>query len=125
MKNARYMTALVVALALPYLVVGLFGGGSDSARTLQAGLLVLVIAGITFGWMTWRGKRVDPERDEREDFLMLRAMSFSFYVTLIAVSTYSMWPFSPAGAAADASIWLVAVVWGSFLVGYVYNLVRH
>jgi uncharacterized membrane protein len=125
MKNARYMTALVAALALPYLIVGLFGGGPNAARTLQAGLLMLVLTGIVFAWMIRRGKRVDPERDEREEYLMLRAMAFSFYVMLIAVSTYSMWPFTPASAAADASIWLVAAAWGSFLAGYIYNAARH
>lgn len=125
MKNARRMTALVVALALPYLVVGLFGGGPNAARTFQAGLLMLALTGMVFGWMIWRGKRVDPEGDEREDYLLLRAMAFAFYVTIIAVSTYFMWPFTAAGAAADASIWLLAVLWGSFIVGYIYNQARH
>jgi membrane protease YdiL (CAAX protease family) len=125
MKNARYMILLVVALALPYLIVGLFAGGSNAARTFQAGLLMLVLSGAVFGWMIWRGKKVDPERDERENLHILKAMAFAFYVMIIAVGTYVQWPASPAGGAVDASIWLSAVLWGSFLVGYVYNQVRH
>jgi membrane protease YdiL (CAAX protease family) len=124
MKNARNMILLVAALALPYLIVGLFAGGMNAARTLQAGALMLVLAGVVFGWMIWRGKKVDPEADERERLILQRAMAFAFYVMLIAVGTYFMWPFTTAGSASDASLWLVAIQWGSFLTGYIYNSVR-
>jgi predicted permease len=125
MKNARYMSLLVAALGLPYLIVGLFAGGPNSARTLQAGVLLIVISAAAFGWMIWRGKRVDPQQDERENLHVLKAMAFSFYVMIIAVGTYVQWPPVPGGGTVDASIWLSAVLWGSFLVGYVYNQVRH
>jgi membrane protease YdiL (CAAX protease family) len=125
MKNARYMVLLVVALALPYLIVGLVAGGPNAARTVQAGILMLVLTGVVFGWMIWRGKRVDSARDEREDYLLLKAMSFSFYVMIIAVGTYVQWPPAAGGGSVDASVWLSAILWGSFLVGYVYNSVRH
>jgi membrane protease YdiL (CAAX protease family) len=125
MKNARYMILLVVALALPYLIVGLFAGGPNAARTFQAGALMLVLSALAFGWLIWRGKKVDPEQDERERYLIMKSMAFSFYVMIIAVGTYTQWPPSPAGGAVDASIWLSAILWGSFLLGYVYNRARH
>jgi membrane protease YdiL (CAAX protease family) len=125
MKNARYMILLMAALALPFLIVGLFAGGPNAARTFQAGVLLLVIAGAAVGWLLWRRKRVDPEQDEREDFLLLRSMAFSFYVMIIAVGTYVQWPALPGGGSVDASLWLSAILWGSFLVGYVYNSIRH
>jgi membrane protease YdiL (CAAX protease family) len=125
MKNARYMILLMAALALPFLIVGLFAGGPNAARTFQAGVLLLVIAGAAVGWLLWRRKRVDPEQDEREDFLLLRSMAFSFYVMIIAVGTYVQWPALPGGGSVDASLWLSAILWGSFLFGYVYNSIRH
>jgi predicted permease len=125
MRNARYMSLLVAALALPYLIVGLVAGGPNSARTLQAGVLLIVIAAASFGWMIRRGKRVDPQQDERENLHLLKATAFSFYVMIIAVGTYVQWPPTPTGGAVDASLWLSAILWGSFLVGYVYNQVRH
>lgn len=125
MKTARYTTLLVLALALPFLIVGLGAGGPNAARTFQAGLLMLALAGSVIGWMVWRGKKVDPEGDEREDFLVLRSMGFSFYVMIIAVQTYVIWPLDKNGNAVDAGIWLSAALWGSFLVGYVYNRIRH
>jgi predicted permease len=125
MKNARYMSLLVAALALPYLIVGLFAGGPNAARTLQAGVLLIAISAVAFGWMIWRGKRVDPQQDERENHHLLRATAFSFYVMIIAVGTYVQWPPTPGGGVVDASLWLSAILWGSFLVGYVYNLIRH
>jgi membrane protease YdiL (CAAX protease family) len=125
MKNARYMSAWVAAMALPYLIVGIFGGGPNAARTLQAGVLLLVLTGIVFGWMIWRGKKVDPEGDEREGFLYLRSMAFSFYVMIIATGTYVLWPVDSAGHGVDASLWLSATLWGSFLAGYVYNRFKH
>jgi uncharacterized membrane protein len=125
MKTARNTTLLVLALALPYLIVGAFAGGPNAARTFQAGLLMLVLAGLVVAWMIRRRKKVDPEQDEREDFLLLKATAFSFYVMIIATGTYVLWPAGGAGGSVDASLWLSAALWGSFLVGYVYYRLRY
>jgi hypothetical protein len=125
MKRARYTSLLLAAFALPYLIVGLFAGGPNAARTLQAGALMLVLAGAVIAWMLWRRKPVDPEQDEREQYLLLRSMAFSFYMMIIAVGTYLQWPPTPAGGTIDASLWLSAVLWGSFLAAYIYNSLRH
>jgi hypothetical protein len=125
MRNARYTVLLVTAFALPNLIVGVFAGGPNAARTLQAGLLMIVSMALLFGWMIWRGKRVDPEGDEREDYILLKSMAFSFYVMIIATGTYVQWPLDSAGHNVDASLWLSAILWGSFLVGNIYNRLRH
>jgi small-conductance mechanosensitive channel len=125
MKSARYTALLVSAFALPYLFVGIFAGGPNASRTLQAGLLMVVAAGAVIGWLLWRRKKVDPEQDEREDYLLLRATAFSFYVMLVAVGTYVLWPLDATGHAIDAGLWLSAALWGSFLIGYVYSRIRH
>jgi predicted permease len=125
MRNARYTVLLVSVFAVPYLIVGIFAGGPNSARTLQAGVLMIAASALVIGWMIWRRKRVDSEQDEREDFLLLRATAFSFYVMAIALGTYVMWPVDGAGRTPDFSLWLTAILWGSFLVGYMYNRARH
>jgi uncharacterized membrane protein YidH (DUF202 family) len=125
MKSARYTALLVAAFAVPSLIVGLFAGGANAARTLQAGVLMIAISALVIGWMLWRRKRVDPQQDEREDFLVLRSMAFSAYVMIIATGTYVMWPVDGAGRTPDFSLWLTAILWGSFLVGYIYNRAKH
>jgi predicted permease len=125
MRNARYTVLLVSVFAVPYLIVGIFAGGPNSARTLQAGVLMIAASALVIGWMIWRRKRVDSEQDEREDFLLLRATAFSFYAMAIALGTYVMWPVDGAGRTPDFSLWLTAILWGSFLVGYMYNRARH
>ena len=126
MKSIRQVILTIgAAMVLPYLIVGAFGGGPNSAKTLQAGLLMIPALVALAAWAYWRRNKMDDDDDEREDYLLLRAMAFGFYVMIAAVMTYFLWPATSPGTTVDATWWLVGALWGSVVVGYVYNRVRH
>ena len=94
-------------------------------RLIGGGIFLLVVSGVAAAVMAWRGRRMDEAQDEREDFIVGRAMRFSFCVMAVAVQAYWAWQFAAEGNAGDTSFWLLVALWGSFGLGYVYNEVRH
>ncbi len=125
MRTARTTMLFAAILALPYFAVGLFSDGDHASKLLESGLFLLVVAGAGAAWMAWRGKKIDEAQDERGAFIAGNAMKFSFVVMAVAVQVYWALQFADQGNAGDTSFWLLVALWGSFLCGYVYNVVRH
>jgi uncharacterized membrane protein len=125
MRTARTTMLFAAVLALPYLAVGLFSDGKYASRLIGGGVILLVVAGVASAFMAWRGKRIDEAQDERQIFLTSNAMRFSFVVMAVAVQAYWALQFARLGNAGDSSFWLLVTLWGSLLVGYVYNTIRH
>ena len=125
MRTARTTILIALVLSLPYLVTGIISDGPNAGRLIQGGIVLLVIAGAAAAFMAWRGRRLDEAQDERQDFIIGKAMRFSFCVMAVAVQAYWAWQFAAEGNAGDSSFWLLVTLWGSFGLGYLYNEVRH
>jgi len=125
MRTAKTTILIAVVLALPYLVTGVISDGPYAGRLIGGGIVLLVIAGAAAAFMAWRGRRMDETQDEREDFIVGRAMRFSFCVMAVAVQAYWAWQFAAQGNDGDSSFWLLVALWASFGLGYVYNEVKH
>lgn len=125
MRTARTTLLIAVVLALPYPVVGVFSDGPHAGRLVQGGIVLLVVAGAAAAFMAAKGRRLDEAQDERQDFIMGKAMRFSFWVMAVAVQAYWAWQFAAEGNGGDTSFWLLVALWGSFLLGYIGNAVRH
>jgi hypothetical protein len=125
MRTARTTMVFAAVLALPYLTIGLLSDGPYAHRLLGGAVVLLVICSAAAAWMAWRGARIDEAQDERQAFIVGNAVRFSFVVMAVAVQAYWAWQFARLGNAGDSSFWLLVALWGSFAVGYVYNLLRH
>ena len=125
MRTAKTTILIAVVLALPYLATGVISDGPYAGRLIGGGIVLLVIAGAAAAFMAWRGRRMDETQDEREDFIVGRAMRFSFCVMAVAVQAYWAWQFAAQGNDGDSSFWLLVALWASFGLGYVYNEVKH
>ena len=125
MRTAKQTILIAVVLALPYLVTGIFSDGPYAGRLIQGGIVLLVIAGAAAAFMAWRGRRMDEAQDERQEYIVGKAMRFAFCVMAVAVQAYWAWQFALEGNSGDSSFWLLVALWGSFGLGYVYNEVRH
>ena len=125
MRTAKTTLFIAAVLALPYLVIGVFSDGPHAGRLIGGGVVLLVISGLAAAFMAWRGRRMDEAQDERQDFIVGKAMRFAFCVMAVAVQAYWAWQFANLGNAGDSSFWLLVALWGSFGLGYAYNLVRH
>jgi hypothetical protein len=125
MRTAKQTILIAVVLALPYLVTGIISDGPYAGRLIGGGVVLLVIAGAAAAFMTWRGRRLDEAQDERQAFVVGRAMRFSFCVMAVAVQAYWAWQFAAQGNDGDSSFWLLVALWASFGLGYVYNEARH
>jgi len=125
MRTARTTILIAAVLALPYLVIGIVSDGPHAGRLWEGGAVVLVIAGAAAAFMAWRGCRLDEAQDERQDFIVGKAMRLTFWVMAVAVQAYWAWQFAELGNAGDTSFWLLVALWGSFLLGYLYNSARH
>jgi hypothetical protein len=116
---------IAVVLAAPYLVIGLWSDGPHAGRLVGGGLVLLALSGVAAAFKAWRGKRLDETQDERQAFLVDKAMRFSFYVMAVAVQAYWAWQFAHLGNEGDSSFWLLVALWGSFGAGYVFSAARH
>ena len=125
MRTAKQTILIAVVLALPYLVTGIISDGPYAGRLIGGGIVLLVIAGAAAAFMAWRGRRLDEAQDERQAFVVGKAMQFSFCVMAVAVQAYWAWQFAAQGNDGDSSFWLLVALWASFGLGYVYNEVRH
>ena len=125
MRTAKQTMTIAVVLALPYLVTGIVSDGPHAGRLIQGGIVLLVIAGVAAALMAWKGRRLDEAQDERQDLVIGKAAKFSFFVMAVAVQAYWAWQFAAEGNAGDSSFWLLVALWGSFLLGYVYNEIRN
>jgi hypothetical protein len=125
MRTAKTTILIAAVLALPYLLIGLLSDGEYADRLIGGGIFLLVVSGVAAAVMAWRGRRMDEAQDEREDFIVGRAMRFSFCVMAVAVQAYWAWQFAAEGNSGDTSFWLLVALWGSFGLGYVYNQLRH
>jgi len=125
MKTAGQTILIAAVLSLPYLVIGIISDGPYAGRLIGGGVVLLVIAGAAAAYMAWRGRRLDEAQDERQDYIVGKAMRFSFCVTAVAVQAYWAWQFAAQGNEGDSSFWLLVALWASFGLGYAYNAVRH
>ena len=125
MRTAKQTIVIAVVLALPYLVTGIVSDGPHAGRLIQGGIVLLVIAGVAAAVMVWKGRRLDEAQDERQDLIIGKTAKFSFFVMAVAVQAYWAWQFAAEGNAGDTSFWLLVALWGSFLLGYVYNEIRN
>jgi hypothetical protein len=125
MRTARTTLLIAVVLALPYLVIGVWSNGPHAGRLIGGGCVLLAVVAVAAAWMAWRGRSVDEAQDERQRYIVGNSMRFSFCVMAVAVQAYWAWQFAQYGNSGDSSFWLLVALWGSFLGGYIYNLVRH
>ena len=125
MRTAKTTILIAVVLSLPYLVTGIISDGPYAGRLIGGGIVLLVIAGAAAAYMAWRGRRLDEAQDERQDYIVGKAMRFSFCVMAVAVQAYWAWQFAAQGNEGDSSFWLLVALWVSFGLGYAYNAVRH
>jgi hypothetical protein len=125
MRTAKQTIVIAVVLALPYLVTGIVSDGPHAGRLIGGAIVLLVIAGAAAAVMAWKGRRLDEAQDERQAFVIGKAAKFSFFVMAVAVQAYWAWQFAAEGNAGDTSFWLLVALWGSFLLGYVYNEIRN
>jgi hypothetical protein len=123
MRAARRTIFLAMALAAPCLFIGLVMPGQYGGKLIGSGLVILIPCAMVAAWQWWRGMKADREQDEREDTIIARSCLFAFVVMAVVISGYYSWRFSIVGPD-EPSFWLVAVLWGSFAVAYVYNRVR-
>lgn len=123
MRTARRTLIIALALAAPYLAIGLFMPGQYGAKLVMSGLVLLVPCAVAAAWMWWRGEKTDRDQDEREEAIVSAATRFAFFVMAVVVQAYYAWRFSLVGPS-EPSFWLVAALWGSFAFAYVYNRVR-
>jgi type VI protein secretion system component VasK len=123
MRTARRTLITAAALAAPYLAVGLLAPGPFAGKLIWSGLILLGMCAVAAAWMAWRGARVDREQDEREEAIVSASSRFAFFVMAVAVQGYYAWRFSVVGPD-EPSFWLVAALWGSFAMAYIYNRVR-
>lgn len=123
MRTARRTLIIALALAAPYLAVGLLAPGPFGGKLVGSGLVLLVPCAVVAAWMWWRGEKVDREQDEREDAILSASARFAFIAMAVVVQGYYAWRFSAVGPS-EPSFWLVAALWGSFAIAYVYNRVR-
>lgn len=124
MRTARNTMLLAVALAAPYILVGIASEGPYASRVLQGGLVLLGIVAAVAVWMWRQGARLDREQDERERLIFYKSASFTCLVTAVALQTYWAARFAVEGNSGDDVFWLLVVAWGSFAASYVYNRVR-
>jgi hypothetical protein len=123
MRTARRTLITAGALAAPYLAVGLLMSGPFARKLVWSGLILLVPCAALAAWMWRQGEKVDREQDEREEAIVSASTRFAFFVMAVVVQGYYAWRFAIVGPA-EPSFWLVAALWGSFAVAYVYNRVR-
>lgn len=124
MRTARTTMLIAAVLALPYVVIGIFSDAPHAGRLLQGGIVLLVVAGVAAAFMAVKGRRMDEAQDERQSFIMGKAMQLSFWVMAVAVQAYWAWQFAAEGNGGDTSFWLLVALWGSFLFGYIVNALR-
>ena len=124
MRTARRTMMLAVALAAPYLLVGLVSNGPFAARVLQGGLILLLLCGLLATWMWRQGARLDRDQDEREELIVGRSATFTCLVAAVAIQTHWAMSYSARGDAGDDIFWVLVVFWGAFAGSYVFNRVR-
>jgi len=124
MRTARNTMLLGVALAAPYLLVGVFSDGEFAGRVLQGGIVLLVLVGAAAVWMWRRGARLDREQDERARLVLHRTATFTCFATGVAIQAYWALHFAVQGNAGDDAFWLLVAFWGAFAGSYIYNLLR-
>lgn len=123
MRTARRTLMMALALAAPCFIVGLLMPGPYAGKLIQSGLVVLVPCAATALWMWRRGAAIDREQDEREEAILSASTRTSFFVMAVVVQAYYAWRFASVGPD-EPSFWLVAALWGSFAISYIYNRVR-
>jgi hypothetical protein len=123
MRTARITMIMAAALAAPDLLIGLLATGPYAAKLVWSGLVLLGICAVAAVWMWRAGERIDREQDEREEAILSASTRMAFFATAVVVQAYYAWQFSINGPA-EPSFWLVAAVWGSFALAYVYNRIR-
>lgn len=123
MRTARRTLIMALALAAPYLVIGLFMPGQYGGKLVGSGLVLLVPCAIAAAWMWRLGERVDREQDEREAAITSASARFGFFTMAVVVQGYYAWRFALIGPS-EPSFWLVVALWGSFSAAYLYNRVR-
>jgi hypothetical protein len=124
MKSALKTLLLVTALGVPTIAIGLLSPGPFAQRVLGGGIVLLVLGGAGAAYEALRGPKADRESDERADYILGRAMKFTFFTTAVAIQVYWSYTFSLTGNAGDTVFILVVVFWFSFLGAYAYNLLR-
>ncbi len=124
MRTVRNTMLLAIALAAPYVLVGLLSNGPYASRVLQGGLVLLIVVAAVSVWMWRQGPRIDREQDERERLILYRSASFTLLVTAVALQTYWAMRFAADGNAGDDVFWLLVVFWGTFGGSYAYNRIR-
>lgn len=123
MRTAQRTLIMAAALAAPYLAVGLLMPGQFGGKLIGSGLVLLIPCVVVAAWMWWRGEKIDREQDEREGAILSASTRFAFFVMAVVVQGYYAWRFAVVGPN-EPSFWLVAALWGSFALAYVYNRVR-
>ena len=124
MRTARRTMMLAVALAAPYLLVGLLSHGPLAARVLQGSLVLLLLCGIAATWMWRQGARLDRDQDEREELIVARSATFTCLVTAVAIQTYWAMRYSVRGNAGDDVFSVLVIFWSAFAGSYFYNRIR-
>jgi len=123
MRTARRVLIMAFALATPSLIVGLLMPGPNAAKLVQSAFVILVPCVIVAIWMWTRGAKVDREQDEREQAIVSASTRTGFYAMAVFVQAYYAWRFAIVGPD-EPSFWLVAALWGSFSIAYIYNRFR-
>lgn len=124
MRAANKTLLMGAALALPYLAVWAFFPGKYSGKLVWSGLIAfLAICAMTAWQWAAQGRRADQYADEREQAIVSKSALSTFWVIAVVLQGYYAWRFATVGPS-EPSFWLVAALWGSFAVAYVYNRIR-
>lgn len=125
MRTARNTLLVALALAAPYLVVGIWSDGPFAGRVLQGGIVLLVISGLAGVWMWHRGQALDREQDERARLILYKTALFTCFTTAVGLQLYWASRFATEGNAGDDVFWVLALFWASFAGAYLINLRRN
>jgi hypothetical protein len=123
MRTAKITMIMAAALAAPDLFVGLLAPGPYASKLIWSGIVLLGICAAAAAWMWRAGERIDREQDEREQAILSASTRMAFFAIAVVVQAYYAWRFSVTGPS-EPSFWLVAAVWGSFALAYIYNRFR-
>jgi hypothetical protein len=114
---------MAAALAAPDLLIGLLAPGPYANKLIWSGLVLLGVCAVAAVWMWRAGEKLDREQDEREQAILSASTRMAFFSMAVVVQAYYAWQFSINGPS-EPSFWLVAALWGSFAIAYVYNRFR-